>query len=154
MQISIYGFHGRGVETAARVICNACAKSNISANAIVFSGNYKKAIIKFDQKLLDKDFSLSDFCMFIDNIPEKEFAEKSNVLFNSPSAVSNALFKKNKISSHYLDAFSISTKPNMAMLGAFAKLQSKLPAKSLRSAIEPYGSESLAQFEEGYKRVK
>ena len=152
MQVALYGLHGRGVETAARIICSACAKSGINVKALVTSDSYKKALIKIDGTH-EKDFSLSEISVFFDILNEK-LPEKSLVIYNSPTAVSNTMLKKNMVKSHYVDAFSISQKPNMVMLGAFSKMQTKISAKSLKSAIEPYGKEALEQFDEGCKKVK
>jgi len=94
MQVALYGLHGRGVETATRIICSACAKSGMSVKALVMNDSYKKAMINISGN--EKEFSPPEISVFFDVLNEK-LPEKSVAIYNSPSAIINAALKKNKV---------------------------------------------------------
>ncbi|MBI4162815.1 MAG: hypothetical protein HY513_03965 [Candidatus Aenigmarchaeota archaeon] len=157
MLIELYGLHGRGVATACKILADACASSNFHVQAMVKEDDegYKSAFIKFDNVLADKTFQGPDFIIFMDDIDikSKSLKEKSIVVHNSKQRIENALYKKKKIKSHYVDAFSISLKPNIVMLGALSKLCSKISATSVKAVLKNYKI-SAQDFEEGYRGVK
>ena len=155
MLVELYGFHSRGVATACRIIAEACAESNMHVQAMVVNGAYKSAFVKFDKQLIDKTFDEPDFIVFLDNIELKNklLKENSVIIYNSKDRIDNAAYKKKKIKSHFVDAFSVSQKPNIVMLGALTKLCSKISASSIKTALKNHKM-SVEDFDEGYRGVK
>ncbi len=156
MFIELHGLHGRGVATACRILSEACASSNMHVQAMVEdTAGHKSAFIKFDKSFADKTFGEPDFVIFMDNIElkNKDFKEKSIVIHNSKQRIENSMYKKRKIKSHFVDAFSIAQKPNIVMLGALAKLCNKISANSLKTVLKNYKI-SAQDFDEGYRGVR
>ena len=116
---------------------------------------YKSAFLKFDKQFSDKTFGEPDFIVFIDKIElkNKSFMEKSVVIHNSKERVYSSLYKKRRIISHFVDAFSIAQKPNIVMLGALSKLCNKVSATSVKTVLKNYKI-SAQDFDEGYRGVK
>ncbi len=174
MLIELYGMHGRGIATACRILAEACASSNMHVQAMIVDGSeptpgndayaskhtgvktgYKSAFLKFDKQVADKVFDEPDFIVFFDNIElkNKVLKENSIVIYNSKERIDNSIYKKRKIKSHFVDAFSIAQKPNIVMLGALSKLCNKVSATSVKAVLKNYKM-SAQDFDEGYRGVK
>ena len=165
MLVELYGLHGRGVATACRILAEACAASNMHVQAMIVDGSeptplgvetgYKSAFIKFDKSISEKAFDEPDFIVFFDNIElkNKPLKEKSVVIYNSKDRIYNSAYKKRRIKSHFVDAFSVAQKPNIVMLGALSKLCGKISASSVKTALKNYKISSQ-DFDEGYRGVR
>lgn len=168
----LYGRGGQGVETAVRILGNALHSSGMQVQDFVLSGMERRGFpvegyVKAEKTpILSKDTAKPDFLLVFDTtLPFdnllKSCNEKAAVIFNSRDHVKNPLLKKLPVKSYFVNASEISynymrtVMPNTAMLGALAKINPKITAKSLKNAMQlPMQQENLKTFDEGYRNLK
>ncbi len=165
-----FGLSGQGVETAVRLFSKACFLSGMYVQGFTMIGrtNYGwpvRGYVKVDiMPILSKQIEDPDFYLVMDPSfsDAKAFKEGSTVIFNSPSKVSSDALKRRKIKTYSVDATEIALQqlksniPNTAMLGAVAKLYSKVSMKNLKTALEAdnIAKVNMNAVEEGYRSVR
>jgi 2-oxoacid:acceptor oxidoreductase gamma subunit (pyruvate/2-ketoisovalerate family) len=123
-----------------------------------------KGYVKVDRDpILSKQVEAPDFTLVFDPaLVEKTLKEGSILIVNAPNKIVSDQLRKKKIKTYSLNATEIALNaikadmPNTAMLGAAAKLYSKVSMKGLRIAIESDNIDkaNLNAVEEGYRSVK
>ncbi|HIG96948.1 MAG TPA: hypothetical protein HA230_01225 [Candidatus Aenigmarchaeota archaeon] len=165
LTFGFYGRSGQGVKAATRIFSRACFMSGFYVQSFVFTSNKvfpARGFVKIDKSpILSKQVEDPDFYMVFDPIlMEKNFKDRSIVVFNSPEKLVFAQLKKRKVKSYFVDATEIALAhlktnlPNTAMLGALAKLFNKVSMKNIKTAMEDMQKENFLAFDEGYKTVR
>lgn len=170
LTFGFYGLSGQGVETAVRLFSKACFLSGLYVQSFTMVGrtNYGwpvKGYVKVDNTpILSKQIEDPDFYLIMDQsfTDVKTLKEGSTVIFNSPAKVASDQLKKRKIKTYSVDATEIALQqlkanvPNTAMLGAVAKLYSKVSMKNLKTAMDADNlpKANMNAVEDGYRNVK
>jgi pyruvate ferredoxin oxidoreductase gamma subunit len=168
--ISIYGRAGQGVDSAIDVLSKSLAATGLNVQALFFPSQERRGppvsgIVKVDKTgILSKQVEDYDIALVFDKSLDiktilNSGKERSVVIMNSAEKFASPLLKKKKMKSYFLNATDVALRttgrpmPNIAMLGALAKIYARLPLKNLRQLVEQ-SKEQVAALEEGHKTVK
>lgn len=152
------------------MLAKAATTSQLRAQAIFFPSQERRGPPVFGQVKIDKAPILSkqiedyDMALVFDkDLDLKSIIssgnERSSLIFNSPEKIVTNTIKNKKMKSYFLNATSIALSttgkpmPNIAMIGALAKMYAKIPLKNFRSLVEQ-SKEQTSALEEGYKSVR
>ena len=168
------GHSEQGVKAAARILAKAALSSGFKAQAFCSKtrgpGDGHSACTRISKAEIREKGLLktADFTVFFDpsllKHSIKGLQDKSVVIINSESKVTNAILKKKKIKTVSIDAYGIGYKtiakhwPSAALMGALAKAFPRISLKAIKAAIETdfyYDQEqNIAAADEGFRSAK
>ena len=170
-----HGTGGQGVDSARKIFGYACFLSgfrvqDFTEQRIGAKSEHVVSHIKIDkQDIISKQKVESpSYILVFDpalNMDEvlKDATKETVVIINSEKKVPHPQIKKTGAKLYAVNAAQIGIsvlgkpKPEMAMLGALAKLFAKISLKSMKSAMELQGElakENSIAIDEGYRNVK
>jgi 2-oxoacid:acceptor oxidoreductase gamma subunit (pyruvate/2-ketoisovalerate family) len=167
--ISVHGMSGQGVETAVIAIARAAVMGGMNTQSVFFPtyekrGTHVWGFVKIDKAaILSKQAGDCDFCIVMEPSLVKDAApsvkDGGTIVINTSQKPGVQSFRKRKIKVFCVDATGIASLaspkkpiPNLAMLGAFAKVFGKISLKALKAGTGIAIENSSA--DDGYKNVR
>ena len=161
LSFALYGRVGQGVRTASRVIAKALFYSGYQVQCLIpYANGVQTGFVKIDNGVINsRELVEPDFFLIFDvNIDAKLKNAKKGAIIIVNSKEKPKIKTKNKTRIFHINAIDIAIEtqgrmPNLAMVGAFAKVFGKVPIKHIKRAVEEEGLE-MQVLEEGFKSVK
>ncbi len=160
ISFALYGRVGQGVRTASRILAKSAFYSGQQVQCLVpYANGVQTGFVKIDKapigsrELVEPDF----FLIFDVKIDANLKNAKQGAVITANAKEKPKIKTRNKTKVFYVNATDIAittkTMPNLAMIGALARVFGKLPMKHIKTAVEEEGLQIQA-VEEGFRSVK
>ncbi len=164
MSIMIFRIDGESCQAGIgeKILSRAAFLSGFCVQGFTIPG---AGIVKMDKTpILSRQPEASDFTLVLDPAGLSEAIKNCNtpsvMIINSQKKIKTAAMRKKGIKSYHVDAGSIALnhyKKELSvipMLGALAKVYSKISMKNMKAALEAEFGKDSAALEEGHKSVR
>ena len=160
ISIALYGRVGQGVRSATRILAKSAFYTGQQVQCLIpYANGVQTGFMKIDKAAItSRGLAEHDFFLIFDARIDANLKNAKNGAVIIVNASEKPKIKtKNKTKIFYVNAaeMAIATKsmPNLAMLGALAKVYGRLPMKHIKTSVEEEGL-LMQSVEEGFRSVK